>query len=174
MAENTFFDLACRRRSVRSYTGAHVSDAAIRSILESVLLAPSSFGRHPVEFWVVRDAQTLREVAACKRIGAPTVAAADTAIVVAVDTDDCELWVEDGSVASTYVLLAAEEAGVGACWNQIHDRMGRRASASDEIKAVLGIPERFEVVSVIALGVPAVQSRARTKADLDFSLVHMV
>ena len=55
-------------------------------------------------------------------------------------------------VAAGYILLAAEDLGIGACWNQIRDRDGQRLSASDEIKAILGIPSQYEVLCVIALG----------------------
>lgn len=169
---NGFYELAKKRRSIRRYTNERISDKALQDILKSALLAPSSFGRHPVEFWVVRDKAALRQIASCKRIGAPTVAAADTAVVVVVDAADCELWIEDGSVASTYVLLAAEEAGVGACWNQIRNRDGKIKSSSDEIKELLGIPKQFEVVSVIALGIPAETVKPRTINDSLLKNVH--
>lgn len=172
--ENEFYELAKRRRSIRKYTEERISEKVLQDILKSALLAPSSFGRHPVEFWVVRDEAVLKEIAACKRIGAPSVAGADTAIVVAVDVEDCELWIEDGSVASAYVLLAAEQAGIGACWNQIRNRDGKRKSTSDEIKELLDIPKRFEVVSVIALGIPAETLKSRTENDLPLKNVHGV
>lgn len=42
-----------------------------------------------------------------------------------------ELWIEDAAVASTYILLAAEQFGVGACWIHIRNRQGQRKSADD-------------------------------------------
>lgn len=55
-------------------------------------------------------------------------------------------------MAAGFLLLGAEQYGIGACWNQIHLRDGQRLSASDEIRQLLGIPDRYEVLSVVSLG----------------------
>lgn len=77
---------------------------------------------------------------------------ADVAIVVMADTADCELWIEDVAVASTYILLAAEQFGVGACWIHIRNRQGQRKSADEEIRQILGVPDKYSVLNVVALG----------------------
>ncbi|SDP49288.1 nitroreductase family protein [Selenomonas ruminantium] len=123
--ENPLFELARQRRSVRRYTGEKVSDDVVREILKIALLAPSSWGRHPVEFVVIRDRDTIEAVARCKRMGAGPLPTADVAIVVMADTADCELWIEDAAVASTYILLAAEQFGVGACWIHMRNRQSQ-------------------------------------------------
>ena len=66
-----------------------------------------------MEFVVVRDKDIIRKIAACKAMGAGSLPYADVAVIVMVDTSDCELWIEDGAVASSYLLLAAalEPAG---------------------------------------------------------------
>jgi len=153
------------RRSIRSYTAQPISRDTLQRIVDAGALAPSSYGQNPVEFVVVEDKAKLAAVARAKRIGAPSVRDAAAAIVVIADTSKGELWVEDASVAAGYILLAAEDLGIGACWNQIRDRDGQRLSASDEIKQILGIPSQYEVLCVVALGHKAENKAARTERE---------
>lgn len=150
--ENKLFELARRRRSIRRYTGATVDPAVVDEILKVALTAPSSWGRHPVEYVVVRDKDMIQRIAGCKAMGAGPLSQADVAIVVMVDASDCELWIEDGAVASAYILLAAEQYHVGACWIHIRDRAGKRKSADEEIRDLLNVPSQYRVLNVVALG----------------------
>lgn len=165
--------IAETRRSIRRYTSEPISPETISNILAIAMLAPSSYGQDPVEFVVVQDRDKLAKLADCKRIGAPSVRASAASVVVMVDTSKGELWPEDGSVAATYLLLAAEQYGIGACWNQIRLRAGQRKSASREICELLGVPERYEVVCVVALGHPKSRLPPHRKEDIDFARLHM-
>ena len=149
----TLSELVDSRRSTRRFTGEHVSDEAIARILDIAAQAPSSWGGHPVEYIVVRDRATLRELARCKAMGAGPLAHGDAAIVPIVDTRSLELWVEDAAVASTYLLLAAEYVGVGACWIHMRGRRGHTRMADDDIRALLGVPGHYGILNVVSLGV---------------------
>ena len=150
--DDSLLRLAEQRRSVRKYTNETDDRETIDKILTVAALAPSSYGQNPVEFVVVEGREQLSKLADCKRIGAPSVRGASAAVVVIADTSKGELWVEDALVAAGYLLLGAEQYGIGACWNQIHLRDGQRLSASDEIRQLLGIPDCYEVLCVVSLG----------------------
>ena len=165
-------ELLRERRSIRRYTSQKIDRDTLRMIAEAGLFAPSSYGQNPVEFVIIDDPAELHSVAACKAIGAPSVANAAAAIIVAVDTAKGELWVEDASVAAGYILLAAENYGIGACWNQIHLRKGKKATASKEICEITGIPSSYEVVAVIALGYPAETKAPRTLEEMNPQRIH--
>ena len=45
---NELFELARRRRSCRRFTGEKISDEIVDEILKVALLAPSSWGGHPI------------------------------------------------------------------------------------------------------------------------------
>ena len=113
--ENKLFELAAGRRSVRRYTNEKIDDAVINEIMKVALTAPASFGHQPVEFVVVRDKQTVRDIAGCKSLGGSQIIGADVVIVVMVKLDRGEFWIEDGAIASSYLLLAAEQYNLGAC-----------------------------------------------------------
>ncbi len=50
--------------------------------------------------------------------------------------------------------LEAEKLGLGSCWVQIRKRMaqGEQESSNDFVKTLLGIPEQYEVLAILALG----------------------
>lgn len=171
-SDDSLLELAQKRRSIRRYTNEKIDRATIDNILKVAMFSPSSYGQNPVEFVVIEDKATLAKLAKCKRIGAPSIAASAATVVVMADTSKGELWVEDASVAASYILLAAEHYGIGACWNQVRLRDGQRLSTSDEIKELLNVPSRFEVLCFIALGHKGEQKAPHTEKELDFGRIH--
>ena len=170
--ENKLFELAAARRSVRRYTGEPVPEGILEEIMKVALTAPCSFGHRPVEFVVVRDKETMSRVADCKTRGGHQIDGAGAVIVVMVKQDRGEFWIEDGAIASAYILLAAEQYGLGACWVHIRNRDGKTASSSDELRSLLGIPEGYEVLNLVAIGGKAEHKEGYKESDFDHSKVH--
>ena len=164
--------MACRRRSCRRYTGEKIPDDIVDEILKVALLAPSSWGGHPIEFVIVRNKDMIKKIARCKRMGADPLTQADVAIVVMANTSNLELWIEDAAVASTYILLAAEQYDVGACWIHIRNRAGQSLSADEEIRQLLSVSDNFSVLNVVALGGKGENKSARTEKDLVLKNIH--
>lgn len=170
--ENKLFELAAGRRSVRRYTDEKISDEVIGEIMKTALAAPSSFGHRPVEFIVVRDRQMIRDIASCKTRGGSQIIGADAVVVVMVRLDRGEFWIEDGAIASSYILLAAEQYGVGACWVHIRNRDGKRKTSDEEIRELLGVPDGYAVLNLVALGGKGEEKRGYSEEDLDQRKVH--
>ena len=163
MNSNELLDLAKKRRSTRRFTGEHIPDETIQRILEIAAYAPSSWGGHPIEFIVIRERDTMLKLADCKKMGAGPLGYGDAAIVPIVDKRNLELWVEDAAVASTYILLAAEACGIGACWIHMKDRKGHTGMAEDDIRQLLGIPEYYGILNAVSLGI---REKPAEKRDL--------
>jgi nitroreductase len=170
--ENKLFELAAKRRSVRRYAGGRISDETIREIMKVALAAPCSFGHRPVEFIVVRNKDRIKELAACKSLGGSQIIGADAVAVVMVKLERGEFWIEDGAIASGYILLAAEQYDVGACWVHIRNRIGRSRSSDEEIRELLGVPDGYAVLNLIALGGKGERKNGYSESDFDFSKVH--
>ena len=173
--KNDLYELTRRRRSVRRYGNAHIDDELIREIMKVALTAPTSFGHKPVEYVVVRDKDMIRKIGACKQMGGSQINGADAVIVVMVKTADkrqAEFWIEDGAIASAYILLAVEQDGLGACWVHIRNRMGQRGTSDQEIRALLGVPEGYAVLNLVAIGEKAEKKKAYTDSDLHTENVH--
>lgn len=173
--ENKLFELTRKRRSVRRYLPGQIDDEIIREIMKVALTAPTSFGHKPVNFVVVRDQEMIRRIGACKTYGGPQINGADTVVVVMVETADkrqAEFWIEDGAIASSYILLAAEQYGLGACWIHIRNRKGQRKSSDEEIRALLGVPNGYTILNLVAIGEKGEQKLLYEDGDLPFKNVH--
>lgn len=151
-----FFDLIRERRSIRRFSQKEVDSESIDRLVEAALRAPSSRGLNPWRFVVVDDPALLEKISAAKPHGASFLKDAPLGIVVLADTDKSDVWIEDTSIASVFIQLAAQSLGLSSCWIQIRKRNrddGR--TAGGYIKELLTVPENLEVESVIAVGHPA-------------------
>jgi nitroreductase len=152
----SFLDLIRGRRSVRSFTSAPVEKEKIDMLVEAVLRAPSSRSLCPWEFIVVTDPPTIAALSRCKPHGAGFLADAPLAMVVTADPKRCDVWIEDASVATTFIHLAAHDMGLGSCWIQVRERHHSEAITSETyIRDLLGIPGDRRVLSMVAVGYPA-------------------
>ena len=58
-------DFIWRRRSVREFTGAPVTEEQVQSLLEAAMAAPSACCKDPWEFIVLREKEMLKAVSEC-------------------------------------------------------------------------------------------------------------
>ena len=170
--ENKLFELAAARRSVRRYTGEAIDQEVLHEIMKVALTAPCSFGHRPVEFVVVQDSERIEDLAACKSLGGTQIIGAGAVIVVMVKLDHGEFWIEDGAIASSYILLAAEQYGLGACWVHIRNRTGKKKTSDEEVRELLGVPNGYAVLNLIALGGSGEHKKGYTESDFDMSKIH--
>ena len=165
MDKLNLLDLVKSRHSCRQFTGDTIPDSIIEQIIEIASYAPSSWGGHPVEFITIRNKETLQKLGDCKAMGDGPLRHSDVAIVPIIDSTKLELWKEDASVASTYILLAAEYFGIGACWIHMDGRDGKHKSSSEEIKDLLGIPSKYKILNCVSLGI---KKRTQKKKEIDY------
>lgn len=140
--------------------------------MKVALTAPCSFGHRPVEFFVVEDKDTINELASCKSLGGSQIIGASAVIVVMVNLNRGEFWIEDGAIASAYILLAAEQYDLGACWVHIRNRIGKKKSSDEEIRDLLGVSDDYAVLNLVAIGVKAEYKAPYKESDFDMAKVH--
>lgn len=151
-----FMELIRRRRSVRRFQPRPVENDKVRALLEAALRAPSSRSLNPWEFVAVDDAALLTELAGAKPHGASFLAQAPLGLVVCADPARCDVWIEDCSIAATFVQLMAQSMGLGSCWIQIRRRTHAQGGSSGEhVARVLNLPANLEVEAIIAVGYSA-------------------
>jgi nitroreductase len=138
------FDAIRTMLAVRRYQDKPVPEATLRRVVEAGRLTGSAKNLQPWHFVVVQDRATLQKLGAFARTGAH-VAQAAAAVVVAVDKTP--FAVSDASRAIQSMLLAAWADGVGSNWVGF--------GGMDEVKALLGIPARLDVLAILPLGYPA-------------------
>ena len=102
-----FLSLAQKRRSIRKYIDKQVEAEKIDSMVEAVLRAPTSRGKNSWEFVVVTDPGLLEKLSNAKPHGANFLKNAALGIVVCANPQISDVWIEDASIASIFIHLAA-------------------------------------------------------------------
>jgi len=135
------------RRSVRAYERRPVPRDIIEDVIDCGRLAPSANNVQPWEFVVVTEAGMLRRLADRADYG-KFIAEAPVCIVVL--CRDSKYYLEDGCAATQNLLLAAWARGLGSCWVA-----GDKKPYAGEIRSMVGAPEGYRLISLVALGYPA-------------------
>lgn len=144
------------RRSTRKFSDKKIEEELVQQLMKAALHSPSSKNGQPWEFIVVDDPVLLAQLSVAKPHGACLLKHAPLAVVVAGDKSKSDVWVEDCSIASIMIQLAAETLGLGSCWVQIHRRYHNDDQTANEfIRDLLHIPDRLEVLSVVGIGFKA-------------------
>ncbi|MHC4542169.1 MAG: nitroreductase family protein, partial [Planctomycetota bacterium] len=116
-------ELLRARRSIRKYTDRRIEPEKVEILKEAVLRSPSSRNIDPWEFVFVDEPNVLKKLSQSKPHGAKFLEHAALSIVICADGGKSDVWVEDCSIASILVQMAAQSIGLGSCWIQIRNRM---------------------------------------------------
>lgn len=161
------------RRSVRAYTGEPVPAEKLEMVLQAGLFSASGRAKRPWELIVVRDQETLRQMAACRVGAAQMLLHADCAIVVVADPEQTDVWVEDCSIVMANMHLMADSLGLGSCWIQ-----GRLREASDGrstqayLQSLLQFPESYQLEAILSLGIPDHHPEPHALQELPMKKIH--
>ncbi len=159
----TIMEAIQNRRSIRNYKSTPVEKEKLEKILEAGRLAPSARNVQAWKFIMVTDPETISKLApAC--CGQSSVAQAPAFLAVCTNEPSVMACGQpartiDGAIAMSFMILEAEELGLGTCW------IG--AFYNDQVKEVLGIPEEFDVVAVTPIGYAAEEPSARPRKGTD-------
>jgi len=135
------------RRSIRKYQKKEVPEDIIKGIIDCARFAPTAINIQPWEFIVITDGEMRKKIADITDYGKFI---ADAPVCVAVFCKDTKYYLEDGSAATTYILLAAKAYGLGSCWVA-----GDKKYYAEDIRKLLGVPDGYKLVSLIPIGYPA-------------------
>ena len=135
------------RRSIRKYQKKEVPENIIKGIIDCARFAPSAINIQPWEFIVITDKEMRKKIADITDYGKFI---ADAPLCIAVFCKDTKYYLEDGSAATTYILLAAKAYGLGSCWVA-----GDKKYYASDIRKLIGVPDGYKLVSLISIGYPA-------------------
>lgn len=156
MEQNAVWKTLLERRSYRgAYLDTPVPQEHLRAILEAGLAAPSGCNKQTVSLIAVDDPQVLGRLRAVidPPLGetAPAMVCVLTQPIVAY-RDRC-FAVQDYAAAIENMLLMVQALGYASCWVEGHitdeDHIGRKMAD------ILGVPEGYELVCYLPVGVPA-------------------
>ncbi|MFR7639897.1 MAG: nitroreductase family protein [Allobaculum sp.] len=118
---NLVLDLFRTRRSYRKYSEKPIDEAVLKQIMEVGLISPTGDNFKTVELILIKDKDLLNEIASMRKAAA-MLRHAGAAIIVLVNTQKTDLWIEDGAISASYMYLAADALGIGSCWIQVRAR----------------------------------------------------
>ena len=166
------YDVLLKRRSVRNYTDEEIPEEKLKKIIEAGLLAPSSRNIKPCLFYVIRDREILAKLSETKASGAGMLAECAAAIAVFADSEKADTWIEDSSIALSYMNLMAVDQGIASCWCQIHLRSSKLGEDAEScVRKLLSVPEKYCIVGILALGIPYETPPSHSDNDIDWSKV---
>jgi nitroreductase len=69
--------------------------------------------------------------------------------------------------------LSSQALGLGSCWIQVRERFHTNdVKAEAHIKEVLGIPDKYTVECMLAVGYPAEEKRPYEENELLYDKIH--
>ncbi len=152
------------RRSIRLYQEKEIEKEKLDKVLEAARLAPSANNRQEWKFIVVKDKDTRERVA--NAASGQTFIGQAPIVIVACATESQSImtcgqprYTVDVSIAMSFMILQAQEVGLGTCW------IG--AFNESSVKGILGIPDDIRVVGITPLGYPSQGTAARPRKEIE-------
>lgn len=146
-----FNDLIEKRFSVRKFKNNHLPKDVIDKIINAAHKAPTGCNYQPQRILVLNTDESMEKLRGCTKchFNAPT------AMLVCHNKNETWKRPYDGAVSSpvdavivtTYMMLAAENNGVGSCWVMHFD--------PEAVRDTFDIPQNIEPTALLILGYPA-------------------
>jgi len=164
------------RRSIRKYEDKTVSEEAVKKLLESVQWAQSWANTQCWEVIVVRGQEIKEKLSEAVLKGNPaqkSVTAAPVVLVVCaklkssgfykdvVTTKFGDWFMFDIGIAAQNICLQAQDMGLGAVVMGLFDH--------NKVADILGVPEGYEVVTMIPVGYPAKPAAPKRREIEEFT-----
>jgi nitroreductase len=144
------------RHSVRKFKPDPVNDLVIRDAMECAARAPSAMNIQPWLFGVIRNKEMLLKIAQATDNGKFI---ADAPLCVAVFGEKSEkYYLEDCCAATENLILGLLAYGINSCWVA-----GEKKPYAETIRNLLGVPEKYTLVSLVAAGCPSEMNIAKKK-----------
>jgi len=153
-----FLKILKERRSIRKYQKKEVPKEIIEDIIDCARFAPTAINIQPWEFIVITDTNMREKIADITDYGKFI---KEAPVCIAVFCKDTKYYLEDGSAATTYILLAAKAYGLGSCWIA-----GDKKFYAEKIRELLGVPQGYKLISLISIGYPDEEPKPK-KRDLE-------
>lgn len=161
------FDAMTKRCSYRGkYQSVPVPREHLAKIMEAGCAAPSGCNMQTTSFIAVDDPDVLARLHALFRkplgITAP-------AIICVLSRNVCSYHnrsfsVQDYSAAIENILLAITDLGYASCW--VEGYVTDEHQIGQKMAAVLGVPEGYEVVAYLPVGIPAEEEKRVRKKPI--------
>ena len=134
------------RRSIRKYRKEPVTQETLEELLDIARWSPSAGHSQPWEFITITNPETKNKLSKSFIFGSFFDEAA-AGILVMADTQRTSCPLQDGTLATYSVMLAAHAMGLGTCWIN-------PSFFEAEVKSILGIPREKQLICMVSIGYP--------------------
>jgi nitroreductase len=150
-----FKDLVYKTRSFRRFDESHHIDlTTIEELVDLARMSASAANRQPLKFMLCNTPEVCERIfpslawaAYLKEWDGPSPGERPSAyIIILGDRSIAESFSVDHGIAAQSIMLGATEAGIGGCMIASIRR--------EELRNEFNIPERFDILLVLALGKP--------------------
>ena len=151
------------RRSVRHFVDAPVSRDLVMAALEAASWAPSGLNNQPWRFALMWEKEAKEALAALTRYSA-TLKSAAVLVVVFMDKDASYEYTKDCQAVGACLqnlLLALHSLDLGAVW------IGEILKNRDRVREILKLPERLELMAIVAVGHPAHRNQSSHRRPIE-------
>lgn len=155
------------RRTVRNYSGRHISDEMLAEMLEAASHAPTTGNMQLYSVIATRNEDMKKALAPC-HFNQPSVMSADVVLTFCADFNRFVKWCEcrdakpgydnfqsfmtavlDTTILAQQFATIAEANGLGCCY------LGTTTYNAPQIAETLGLPDRVVPVTTLTVGYPA-------------------
>lgn len=170
---DSIIDIFRKRRSQRRYIAEPIDEKTMKQILEVGITSPTGDNFKTIELILIKDNETLKELANMRKAGTKMLEGAGAAIIVLADSNKTDLWIEDASISASYMHLAADALGIGSCWIQVRARDTVDGGSFEKALCVkLSIPEHLKPLCILSLGNIDSHLPANNPGDINWKKVH--
>lgn len=154
------FETIKKRKSIRSYKPIPIPEESLIKVIEAARMTPSAGNIQPWHFIMIKDEDKRKRIAKGCRYG-KFLSESPIIIVACGNKKTSPHWyVIDTAIALEHLVLAATDIGLGTCWIGNFNQ--------EDIRKMLRIPKKFEVIALMALGYPY------KKVDIVARLLHLI
>lgn len=158
------YEAILKRRSIRRFIEAEISDEIIQKLLNSAMAAPSACNKRPWEFYVIKNKDLQKQLRSVS-----TYSKMKSALMIIVAGNDKrslnhrvnDFWIQDCAAAVENILLCATELGIGSCWCGLFPMV----SPVKRVKEILSLEEHIIPMALINLGYPDEHPEPRTQYE---------
>ncbi len=149
-----FNELISQRYSVRKFKNEHLPQEIIDELLQASHKAPTGCNYQPQRILVLNNDESMNKLKECTKCHFD----APAAMLICHNKEESWKRVYDGAlsspvdavIVSTYIMLAAQNIGIGTCWVMHFDPV--------KMRECFNIPEGIEPAALLVMGYPAEES----------------
>ena len=148
------YKLILKRMTIRSFQQKKIPLTLLKKLVNAGRLAPSGANLQPCEYVIVNQSTLLEKVFSTLKWAGYIVPAGNPPegktpiayIIVLINKEINKNGEKDAAAAMENMILAALEKEIGSCWIGSIERK--------KLRKILGIPNKYKIDSVLALGYP--------------------